>query len=176
MHINVRREREEDVEKVYDILKNTFKDSEHSYHDEDRLVADLRKSSDFVPELSLVAEDGEGIVGYILFTKIKIRDESISHQALAMAPVAVLPEYQEKGIGSAMINKGLEIARSMGYGAVVVVGSSNYYPKFGFQRASLWNIKCPFKVPDEAFMIRELTPGALNNVTGKVEYPKEFYR
>ncbi|WP_455367207.1 GNAT family N-acetyltransferase, partial [[Eubacterium] cellulosolvens] len=113
------------------------------------------------------------IVGHILFSKIKIRGEK-DHETLALAPMAVLPKFQKQGIGGKLIREGLNKARELGFDSVIVLGHNEYYPRFGFERASKWNITCPFEVPDEAFMAIELNPGALSVKAGIVEYPKEF--
>jgi predicted N-acetyltransferase YhbS len=88
--------------------------------------------------------------------------------------MAVISEYQKKGIGSKLVAKGLEKAKELGFNSIIVLGYKDYYPKFGFQRASRWDIKCPFEVPDEVFMAIELTEKALNGKPGIVQYPDEF--
>jgi predicted N-acetyltransferase YhbS len=88
--------------------------------------------------------------------------------------LAVLPELQKQGIGEKLITEGLRKAKELGFSSVIVVGHKDYYPKYGFEKASKWNIKCSFKVPDEAFMAIELNIGALTEKSGIVEFPKEF--
>jgi len=73
-----------------------------------------------------------------------------------------------------LINEGLEQAKAAGYPSVIVLGHADYYPRFGFKSASLWGIQAPFDVPDEAFMALELTPGALKDVSGVVQYSEAF--
>lgn len=130
-----------------------------------------RKSSAFIPELSLVAQYQEEIVGYILFTKIKI-DQHIS---LALAPLAILPAFQRKGVGKKLILEGHRIAKELGYSSVIVLGHPTYYSRFGYTPASKWNIKAPFDIPDEVFMAIELVPNSLKHTNGKVEYAQEFF-
>ena len=96
-------------------------------------------------------------------------------ETLALAPLAVAPAYQKKGIGGRLIGQGLAAAKELGFSSVIVLGHSGYYPRFGFQKASKWGIKCPFEVPDEVFMALELTPRALSGHAGTVQYPSEFY-
>jgi predicted N-acetyltransferase YhbS len=108
-----------------------------------------------------------------LFSKIKIIGVK-EYESLALAPMAVLPKYQKQGIGAKLIKEGLKKAKKIGFDSVFVLGHKDYYPRFGFEKASRWNIKCPFKVPDEAFMAIELSVGALKERSGIVEYPKEF--
>jgi predicted N-acetyltransferase YhbS len=119
-------------------------------------------------------QEGE-IVGHTLFTKILINNGKETYPSLALAPVAVLPNYQGKGIGGKLIVEGMKRASSLGFGSVIVLGHKDYYPRFGFVPASKYEISAPFEEPDEEFMALELKPGALNDVTGTVEYAKEFF-
>ena len=139
---------------------------------EARLIDWLRSSPAFVPELSLVAIDAAQVVGHILFSRIHIRTPERAVPALALAPMAVLPERQHQGIGSALIRYGLERCRQLGHQIVVVIGHPRYYPRFGFSSARAKGLEAPY--PDAVFMVQELTPGALDNVCGTVEYPQEF--
>jgi len=141
---------------------------------EGRLVENLRKNTDFIPGLSLVAEEDNELVGHILFFPIKIINDKLIHTSLALAPMSVHPSRQKKGIGSALVRQGLKAAKEKGFKSVIVVGHANYYPRFGFKPASGWNIKAPFDVPKDVFMAVELTENGLKNVAGTVKYPDEF--
>ena len=127
------------------------------------------------PDYLLSPHMKEKIIGHILFTKLKILNEAgEEYISLSLAPMAVLPSYQNLGIGSELVKSGLEKAAKLGHKSVIVLGHDKYYPRFGFEPASKWKITCPFEVPDEVFMAIELVPGALKNVSGEVHYPKEF--
>ncbi|MGG7142723.1 GNAT family N-acetyltransferase [Clostridium nigeriense] len=173
--IIIRKEETKDYEKVEKVIEESFKTAEFTDKDEHNLVRRLRKSAEFVKELSLIAEDNDRIVGHILLTKAFIKENNREFDTLALAPVAVLPDYQKRGIGKSLINKAIEKAIELGYKSIVVLGHENYYPKFGFKKASDYGIKAPFEVPDEAYMILELIPNALNGVNGTVEYSKAFF-
>jgi putative acetyltransferase len=165
----VRAEREEDYSAIEALNRVAFEGDSEA-----RLVAKLRQTDDFIPDLSLVAVQYELIVGHILFSPITIEAESSVVPALALAPMAVLPRFQNKGIGSALVRAGLEACRRLQHKIVVVVGHPEYYPRFGFVPARAHGIEAPFPVPDEAFMLLALTPSALEGVSGVVKYPPPF--
>lgn len=167
--LKIRQENEKDYEQVYDVIKSAFEQAEHSDVNEQDLVNALRKSKSFIPEISLVAEIDNKIIGHILFTKVKIGEIT----ELALAPLAVLPEYQRKGVGSKLIAEGHKIAARLNYDYSIVLGSSKYYPKFGYIPASRYNIKAPFDVEDEYFMAIKLRENA-KAVCGTVEYDAAF--
>jgi len=167
----IRQEQDYDRVQVYNIVKKAFENIVHSDNDEHNLVDRLRTAKEFVPELSLVAELEGVIVGHILFTEIRIGEK----KALALAPVSVAPKYQSSGIGSELIKKGHEIAKSLGYNIIVVLGHKKYYPRFGYVIASDYDIKAPFEVPDENFMVLELKENALKETKGIVEYSSKFF-
>ncbi|EHQ43750.1 GNAT family N-acetyltransferase [Myroides odoratus] len=174
--MNIRKEEIKDYDDVFKLIENAFKDEELSDHQEQFLVERLRKSESFIPELSLVAEMDNQIVGYILLTKIKIINVNFEETiSLALAPVAVLKKYQGRGIGGQLIVKAHKIAKDLNFNSVILLGHENYYPKFGYEMSNKYSIKLPFDVPDENCMLIELTENALKNINGIVEYPKEFY-
>ncbi len=167
--LTIRQENKNDYEEVYNVIKTAFETAEHSDGNEQDLVVALRKSDNFIPELSLVAVMDNKIVGYILFTKIKIGKQ----EELALAPLGVLPEYQKKGIGSVLIQEGHKKARELGYHYSVVLGSDKYYPKFGYIPTKEYGIVAPFDVPDENFMAIKLNDAEIE-IKGIVQYAKEF--
>jgi len=141
---------------------------------EARLVENLRRLPDFIPELSLVGIEAGQVVGHILFSPLVIETQEGAVTALALAVLAVRPELQNQGIGSELVRDGLEECRRLGHKTVVVVGHPEYYPRFGFSSARAKGLEAPFPVPDEAFMVLELVPGALDGVGGTVKYPPPF--
>lgn len=148
---------------------------EHSDHKEHFLVERLRKSDAFIPELSLVAEIDNEIVGHILLTKLRIENEFESFESLALAPVSVKPEFQGKGIGSRLITESHTIAKRLGYTSIILLGHESYYPRFGYDSTSKYGITMPFDVPEENCMIVSLSENGLLGVSGEVKYPKEFF-
>ena len=173
--LKIRLEEEKDFGEVFHVIEKAFQKIEFTDHQEQFLVERLRKSDAFIPELSLVAENGnEEIIGHILFTKIKITNNSETFESLALAPVSVKPEFQNMGIGSKLINKGHQIAKELGYQSVILIGHEKYYPKFGYVKTSNFGISFPFEVPEENGMALELIKDSLKNVKGVVQYAKEF--
>ncbi len=172
--MKIRRENEGDYAVVREVIEAAFKDAEHTDHTEHNLVDRLRDSKSFIPELSLVAEIDDRVVGHILFTKIDIIYDDARFPSLALAPVSVLPEYQYQGIGGALIREAHDIARSLGYKSAVVMGHKDYYPRFGYMPCADYGITLPFDVPAEYCMAVELTDGGLERVTGIVQYDSAF--
>ena len=125
------------------------------------------------PVISLVAEDRGVIVGHIMFSPVTIAGRP-DLAIMGLGPMAVAPERQRSGIGSALVLIGLEACRALGTGAVVVLGHPEYYPRFGFAPAARFGIGCAWDVPEEVFMAMELRPGCLDGVSGTVEYHAAF--
>lgn len=134
------------------------------------LVDALR--SDGLVLLSAVAEMGTQVVGHILFSRMSIDTRDTVVAAAALAPMAVMPPYQRRGIGGRLIGFGLDELRRAGERIVIVVGHPGYYPRFGFSSAQARSLESPF--PADAFMALALTPGALDGVHGRVRYPPAF--
>lgn len=175
MNVHIRTAQAEDFKPVFALIKNAFENEVFSDHKEHYLVQRLMNSEAFVPELSIIAEVDNQIVGYILLTKINIIDvNSSSYTALALAPVAVLQAFQGQGIGGKLIEFAHKKARDLGFGSVILLGHENYYPRFGYRPTKQFGIQMPFDVPEANCMAIELIENALQNVKGVVEYPKEF--
>ena len=174
MEIIVRQEVPRDYKETEDVVKKAFEHMEFADHTEHILVSRLRKGEAFIKELSLVATSDGKIIGHILFTKLEIVDGNKVYPSLSLAPLSVLPEFQRTGVGSLLMEEGLKRCTDLGYTSVILLGHPSYYPRFGFRKASEFNIKAPFPAPDEAFMALELVPGSLAKVQGTVRFPKEF--
>ena len=176
MQVILRTEQQKDFDQVFKLIEQAFRNEEFTDHREQFLVERLRNSAAFIPELSIVAMIGSTIIGHILLTEIKIKDTNHTHKSLALAPVSVLPDYQRKGIGGKLITHAHQVARSMGYASVIVLGHQDYYPRFGYLKAEDFRIQLPFDAPSENCMAKELIQNGLKDISGKVEYPKEFYQ
>jgi putative acetyltransferase len=124
--------------------------------------------------LSLVAED-HAVVGHILFTPVVVASAARSVLGMGLAPMAVLPDRQRQGIGSELVRRGLDILRERRCPFVVVVGHPEYYPRFGFERASAHNLTSQWEgMPDAAFMVLVLDADAMTGVSGVARYREEF--
>jgi putative acetyltransferase len=168
MDILIREEKEKDRKEIYKVNKLAV-----GQENESILIDKIREGENFIPGLSLIAESKGRLVGHILLSKIKITGSSV-FDTLILAPLAVIPAFQKKGIGSRLVKRSVFKAKELGFNSIIVVGHKEYYPRFGFEKASKWNLKCPFRVPDEAFMAIELTKKALEDKAGTIEFPDEF--
>jgi len=165
--ILIRHEIPEDIPLIYAVIEQTFKRDAEA-----RLADKLRQAC--VDHLSLVADDNGTIVGHIMFTPVLIKNDK-EVRGMGLAPMSVLPSRQRRGIGTQLVKSGLQILREKGCPFVIVLGHPDYYPRFGFQPASSFNIKSQWEgVPDEAFMILVLEEEAMQNVSGIAMFRDEF--
>ncbi len=165
--LTLRNEIPADYARVYEINRLAFDGSDA----EPQLVDAIRRSPGAI---SLVADEDGRVVGHILLSPITIETEGGSLPAMSLAPMAVHPDFQKRGIGSALVRAGLDACREQGHAIVIVLGHIHYYPRFGFSAGLAQGLKCPFGDCGEAWMALELVPGALAGVTGNVIYPKAF--
>lgn len=175
LDIFTRQEEASDHQAVFHLIKNAFESEEYSDQSEHFLVERLRNSAAFISELSLVATCQDMVIGHILLTKIVIKSNDKEYLSLALAPVSVLPEWQGKGVGSKLIIEAHQSALALGHSSVVLLGHQDYYPRFGYKMAHLFDISLPFDVPKENCMVLELVVNGLKGISGVVVYPKEFY-
>ncbi|MGB0776423.1 MAG: GNAT family N-acetyltransferase [Flavobacteriaceae bacterium] len=175
--IEILKEQKEDYQAIEDLLIEAFKDDPYSDHLEHDLVKRLRASDDYISDLALVAKIDDEVVGFILLSPIEVVSENSDqrYKGLALAPVAVLPKFQKKGIGAELINRGHSYVEALGYQFVVLLGHPEYYPRFGYETCSKHGIHFHFQVPDHFCMVKELVPGSLAQVNGMVQYPEAFF-
>jgi putative acetyltransferase len=168
--VSIRPERPDDIQTIQDLVREAF-----GRELEADVVAKLRDSAGFIPELSLVALHDDQVVGHIMITALDFESDSGQRvQSTILAPLAVLPSHQNQGIGGVLSRAAIERTRSAGYGSMILVGHPNYYPRFGFQPASTWGIRYATSIRDEVFMALELVPGALADAAGTVHLPAAF--
>jgi putative acetyltransferase len=163
--MNVREEQAGDEPRVREVNRAAF-----GHPDEADLVNAMRREG--VVLLSLVAEVDGKIVGHILFSRMTVETKECSVKAVALAPMAVLPDHQRREVGSQLVRQGLAALRERGERIVIVLGHKEYYPRFGFSSEKTRDLASPF--PPEAFMALELADGALDGIRGTVRYPSAF--
>lgn len=162
----IRVENENDQAAVHAVNVSAFATSSEA-----DLVDILRRQAQ--PIVSLVAEENSEVVGHIMFSPVSLSG-SPDLKMMGLGPMAIAPEYQRGGIGSALVRSGLRQCRQLGFVAVVVLGHPDYYPRFGFSPSSRFDIDSEYDVPPEVFMAMELQPGVLSGTTGRVKYHDAF--
>ena len=162
----IRVEQPGDIPHIRDIVAHAF-----GQRAEADLVDQLRADGDLLTSLVAVAGSGE-LVGHILFSRLPIEGaHGRLTEAAALAPLAVRPEYQGKGVGSALTKAGIRACTARGVDAIIVVGDPKFYRRFGFSAAAASSLQSPY--PGDAFMALELKPGALR-AKGTVRYAAAF--
>lgn len=164
--MNIRCENPADYLAIAEVNIQAF-EQENEAH----LVEQIRRSDHYIPELALVAELDGAVVGHILLSYIELVGEE-TLQVLALAPLAVRPQLQRQGIGSALVRASLVMADAMGEALVIVLGHPQFYCRFGFKSSSRYGIECPFPVPADAFMVKQLQ--YQDRYRGKVVYSPAF--
>ncbi|GMQ89007.1 MAG: N-acetyltransferase [Gammaproteobacteria bacterium] len=140
---------------------------------EAQLVSELRKSSGFIPDLSLVAELNGRIVGHVVLSRVQLHSSSGDTEVLALGPMSVVPSQSHRGIGSELIVAAVARAKPLCYSAIVVAGHPDYYLRFGFKPAKAWGVSANLSIPDDALTAMELVEGTLSG-GGEIEYPGLF--
>lgn len=148
--LQIRPEQTSDYTAVTQILTQAF-----GQPDEARLVEKIRSSPAYIPELALVAEVDGNVVGHILFSHGQLW-ELPTLPVLVLAPLAVLPSYQRRGVGKRLVQEALALAQAQGNALVTVLGHPDYYAQFGFEPASRYGIEHPFEVPEAAFRVKRI--------------------
>lgn len=164
----IRREREDEFDEIYDLVRAAFQTAKVSDGKEQEFVNKLRASGNYIPELALVAEEDGMLIGHVMLTKTYITSEDGKHEALLLAPISVVLDYRNKGIGTALIHESFRLARTMGYGAVFLVGDPAYYHRFGFRSTVDFGIRDTHGIPDANVMACELTENALSGIRGTI--------
>jgi putative acetyltransferase len=165
--IRIREEQSEDIPVIREVNKRAFGQPQEA-----DIVDELRRNCNDL--LSLVAVAQDQVVGYILFSPATIESEDRIVRGVGLAPMAVLPECQRKGVGAKLIRTGITRLESKGCPFVIVLGHAEYYPRFGFEPASRYRVRSEWEVPDDAFMILILNKSKMQGISGLARYRPEF--
>jgi putative acetyltransferase len=164
--MTIRPEQTKDIAAIKKINLAAFKTEEEAW-----LVDEIRKQDQDM--ISLVAEKNNQIVGHIMFSQGSNKS-CPDIKIIGLAPMAVLPEHQNKGIGSRLVKAGIQACKEAGYQAIIVLGHPNFYPKFGFIPSINFNLKGEYDVPPEVFMVLEIEKDILSPCSGILEYHPIF--
>ncbi len=162
----IRTEAPADILVIDRLLKTAFETPAEA-----NLVMALRENSQLTLSVVACSDDGE-VIGHVMFSPVSLDGEMLSWQGLA--PLAVLPEHQGKGVAHALIREGLTMLGELGYPVVVTLGNPVHYQSAGFTTAADKGFRCVWPVPAEAFMIHEILPDHLAGKQGLIEYSDEF--
>lgn len=177
MDITLRPEQPLDYRACEDLTREAFWNLFKPGCDEHYLLHVMRNDSSFIPELDFVAVKDGRIIGNIVYVKGSVIDsDGARHEVITFGPVSVLPEYQKSGVGSRLILHTLDLARKLGYSAVIILGHPDYYPKFGFKRAREFGLTTETGETFDPFMALELITGSLSMIGGGVFHESGVYK
>jgi putative acetyltransferase len=166
--LTIRNEQKEDYRTVEQLVREAFWNLYVPGCSEHFVLHNLRRSNDFVRELDLVAEKEGQIVGQIAYSRGTIKGRGTGDtDVIVIGPVSVLPEFQKRGIGSALITHTIALARDMGYPAICIYGDPRYYSRFGFRCGERYEIKTADDKFAVALQVLELKQGALDKTSGR---------
>ncbi|HEX2237296.1 MAG TPA: N-acetyltransferase [Gammaproteobacteria bacterium] len=166
--IRVRAERPSDMQAIDVVNISAFEGDAEA-----QLVSELRNSPGYIPELSLVAEYRNRLVGHVMLTRINLLRDSQSFDMLALGPMSVVPSQAQRGIGAILLQQAVAEAEKMGFGAIAEVGQTEYYKRHGFKPLTDFGLTHNLKGCDAATTVMELKPGWLAG-GGKLVFPEPF--
>lgn len=166
-NLRVRAELATDKDDVFNINTRAFEQPNEAH-----LVDAIRRSGQAA--LSLVALLDEKLVAHIMYSPVRVENNPKNYTVWGLGPIAVLPENQRQGIGKALLKTSLEQCRARGVAAVVLLGHSSYYPKFGFEPAAAYGLSFKGEFSGDAFMVLELIEGVRFSLSGAVYYVPAF--
>jgi len=173
--MNIRTITPADYPAVDQLIRDAFINSEQGYHQESELVTSIRELPNYDSSLEVIALQNHVIVGHGLLSGVNIITDIETIPGLVLAPIDVTPAAQRQGIGTQIMAELEERARQHHARYISILGQPDYYHRFDYvPAASTYNIYPPYSVPDDFFMIKPLTPGALDNISGTIQYSDAF--
>lgn len=168
MPLSIRSETAADFDAVYALVREAFATLPEAEGDEQDFVVAMRSHKGYIPNLALVAERKDEIVGYVMLTETYVEGPEGGPPVLLLAPLCVTPKRQSRGVGAALMHEAFHRAVALGYDAVFLAGNPKYYRRFGFHSTRSFGIMHSMPVPDKYVMARELIPGALAQRNGTI--------
>ena len=166
--IQVRPETSDDISAIDVVNLSAFQGEAEA-----KFVTNMRKSANFKPEMSLVAEFNGRIVGHVLLTRVTLRKDSGEVSILLLGPMSVVPSQSHRGIGTALIKAAVDKTKELHFGAVIVIGHPDYYKRSGFEAGSKWSLRFSINILEDAVTAMELDKGVLEG-GGEVVLPPDF--
>lgn len=168
MELIIRKSDKSNFEKTENLTRETFWNLYNPGCVEHFILHQIRTAGCYIEALDMVAIYDDKIIGHIISTKARVIDnQNMEHEVLCVGPISVLPSFQNNGIGTKLLNKSIEIAKEMGFIAMILFGNPDYYHRFGFRNAKDYEITTKEKQNFEAFMALELREKGLDNVKGR---------
>lgn len=176
MKVNFLKVKSDQYQTTVHVVQMAFINAAHSDHDEHHLIDRLRNSPSYEPAFDMLAETSTGeIIGHVMLSPATtVVQPKSARGILVLAPLAVLPEYQGHGVGRRLIETVEQRAIAASWSAISILGDPEYYGRFDYVPASQFGIEAPFEVPDDYFMVRELSSNALAGFEGKLQYDTAF--
>ena len=176
LNLIIRKETEKDYYNTELMTQRAFWNKHHLGCDEHYLVHLLRTDTEYIPEISLIAEVDGKVVGAILYSKARVEDNGMIHEVITFGPLCVDPDYWDMGIGGELLRTTMELAREKGHKAIIIYGEPDYYPRHGFVTCDHYGITTPDGKNFSAFMCIELVAGGLYGIQGKFYEAEVFER
>jgi predicted N-acetyltransferase YhbS len=174
MEIILRLEEEKDYRIVEELTREAFWNNHVPGCDEHLLIHNLRKTKEFIKELDFVAMNINKIVGNIVYVKSNVKNNGFKYDLITFGPISVLPEYQNKGIGTKLINHTVKLSKEMGYKGIIIYGDPEYYKRFGFKESKQYKITNKDNKYPAALLVLELYPNSLNGIEGIFDEGKAY--
>lgn len=175
MNYKIRNEQQEDFYKVEEIVRESFWNLYQPGCEEHLIVHHLRKSKDFVPDLTFVMEVRNEIVGYLTTSFVKIKNKTTEKQMITFTVICISPKHQGKGLGKILINYSINEARRKGYTAVFIAGHRHIYERYGFEGTKKYGVCFPDGKYYKGLMVLPLISDGMKEISGSLYFSESLY-